>query len=91
MSGNDALRALAGGEIVPKHDARAVFGRRRDFKLERRAGMPVPDFGGVDAMPMRTLAARQEKIDRGREPPGRRPPFCYPETFGGSDRLPDAA
>src|ERR1700733_7920167 len=26
----------------------------------------MPDFGGVDAMPMRTLAPRQQKVDRGR-------------------------
>src|SRR5665213_3193824 len=35
------------------------------FELERRAGVIVPDLGGVDTMPVRALAARQQEIDRG--------------------------
>jgi len=58
------LRALAGGEIAAEHDALAAA-RRRNFELERRARVPMPDLDRVDAMPVRTLAARQQKIDRG--------------------------
>src|ERR1700722_1459262 len=61
---NDALRALAGREIAAEHDALAAA-RRRNFELERRARVPMPDLDRVDAMPVRTLAARQQKIDRG--------------------------
>ncbi len=35
-------------------------------RAKRRAGIPMPDFDRVDAMPMRALAARQQKVDRGR-------------------------
>src|ERR1700722_595237 len=38
----------------------------RDFELKRRAGMPMPDFDRIDAVPVRAFAARQQKIDRGR-------------------------
>ena len=67
MRRNDALRALAGGKVIAKHEALARSGHRRDFELKRRAGMPVPDFDRIDPVPMRALAARQEKIDRGRD------------------------
>src|SRR5512147_2143465 len=33
---------------------------------ERAAGVVVPDLGGIDAMPVRALAARQQEVDRGR-------------------------
>ncbi len=42
------------------------FGAVDDFELERRAGVIVPDLDGVDAVPVRALAARQQEIDRGR-------------------------
>ncbi len=38
----------------------------RDLKHQWRAGITMPDFGGINAMPVRALAARQQKIDRGR-------------------------
>jgi hypothetical protein len=38
--------------------------RGGDLEFERRAGMPMPDFDCIDAMPMRTLATREQKIDR---------------------------
>ena len=36
----------------------------RDRQHQRRAGVPGPDFGGVDLMPVRKLAALQQEIDR---------------------------
>ncbi len=41
-------------------------GCRRDLERERRAGIPMPDFDRVDAVPVRALAAGEQKIDRGR-------------------------
>ena len=36
----------------------------QNFEFKRRAGVPMPDFDRIDAVPVRTLAARQQKIDR---------------------------
>ncbi|HEY2123762.1 MAG TPA: hypothetical protein VGH07_09225 [Chthoniobacterales bacterium] len=38
------------------------FGVGADRKFKRRAGVPVPDFDGVDPVPMRNLACRQQKV-----------------------------
>jgi hypothetical protein len=35
------------------------------FELQWRAGVIVPDFDRVDPVPMRALAARQQKKNRG--------------------------
>jgi hypothetical protein len=32
-----------------------------NFEQKRRAAMPVPKLGGIDAMPMRDLASLQQK------------------------------
>ena len=45
---------------------RAFDAVARDRQRQRRAGMPMPDLDRIDAMPMRSLAARQQEIDRGR-------------------------
>jgi hypothetical protein len=66
MSRHDSLRARAGGKIGPQRYVLDAARRRRNFELKRRAGIPVPDFGGVDAVPMRTLAVREQKINRRR-------------------------
>src|SRR5262249_28042248 len=78
---NDALRALAGGKIVAEHKALAWSGRRYDFELKRRTGMPVPDFDRVDPVPVRALAARQEKIDCGRDGTGAVHRFAIPKSL----------
>jgi hypothetical protein len=64
MSGHDGLRPFARGEIAAERDAFAAppF---RDFKFERRPGIPVPNLDGVDPVPVRAFAARQQKIDGG--------------------------
>jgi hypothetical protein len=66
MSGNDGLRPLAGDKIVPERYPFALSGCASDIELERRSGMPVPDFCCVDPMPVRVLAARQQKVNRRR-------------------------
>ena len=71
---HDGLRLLAGGEVAAEPDS---LDRRRDLAAisssERRAGVEVPDLGGIDAVPMRALAARQQEIDRGRGGAAARP------------------
>ena len=65
MRRHDRLRPLAALEIGPEpHRVRraAVIG---DPQAQRAAGVIVPDLHRVDAMPMRAVAARQQKIDRG--------------------------
>src|SRR6202790_1481084 len=66
MSRHDRLRALAGGEIAAERQALDASRRRRDFKRQRRAGIPMPNLDGVDPVPVRALAAPEQKIDRGR-------------------------
>ena len=62
---HDRLRHFAGREIGAELDAAlaAVIG---DLQRQRRARVVVPDLDGIDAMPVRALAARQQEIDRGR-------------------------
>ena len=62
---HNGLRALAGGEIVAKSHTLAAS-VRCDFELQRRAGIKVPDFNRVDAVPMGSLPAREQKINRSR-------------------------
>src|SRR5437868_3865295 len=38
----------------------------RDGQCQRTAGVVVPGLGGIDAVPVRTLTARQQEIDRRR-------------------------
>src|SRR5262249_53739031 len=67
MRRHHCLRTLAGGEVASENEAfdRAVAACC-ELELERAAGVIVPDFGGVDAVPVRALATRQQEIDRGR-------------------------
>ena len=41
-----------------------LFGAVHYFELERRAGVVVPDFDRIDAVPVRAFAARQQEINR---------------------------
>src|SRR5579864_635392 len=66
LSRHHGLRPFAVRKIAAKHHIFDASLAVRDFQLERRAGVPVPDLGGIDPMPVRALAARQQKIDRGR-------------------------
>jgi hypothetical protein len=47
----DALRLLACGEIASQLEGLPVA-TVGDFERQRRAGMEIPDFDGIDAMPM---------------------------------------
>src|SRR3984885_16054561 len=67
MSRYDGLRALTGGnKIAAKRQPLDAARLRRDVERERRAGIPMPGFHSVDAVPMRALAGGEQKIDRGR-------------------------
>src|SRR5206468_1416944 len=43
-----------------------TLGVRRNFKLERRAGVIVKDLDRIDLVPVRAFAAREKEIDGGR-------------------------
>jgi hypothetical protein len=70
MRRNHRLRRFAGGKIGAEAQPDYGTARLGDGEFERRAGIPMPDLGGVDAMPMRALAAREQEIDRSREGAG---------------------
>src|SRR5262249_19959172 len=53
---NYGLRTQTGGDIAAERNTLDAAGCRGDFKLQRRAGIPVPDFRCIEAMPMRALA-----------------------------------
>src|SRR5882757_3394831 len=56
---HDGLRAFAGRQIGTKrHALNRSLVACRGLKAERRAGLVVPDFRGIDSVPMRTLTAR---------------------------------
>src|SRR5208283_1939441 len=58
------LRNFAGMDVgAEPHDL--LFGAVHHFELERCAGVIMPDLDGIDAMPVRAFAARQQEIDRG--------------------------
>jgi len=59
--GHDALRALTRGEIGAETDIGGVAVGRRDGQRQRRPGVPVPDLGGIDAMPCETSPAASRK------------------------------
>ena len=61
------LRALASGEIRSEcHALDWSLVMRCDLERQRGASMEVPDLNGIDPMPMRALAAREQEIDRRR-------------------------
>jgi hypothetical protein len=64
-AGHYGLRPFAGSEIGPQPDVSNTF-RARDLKHEGGARIPVPDFRGIEAVPVRALAARQQIIHRAR-------------------------
>jgi len=90
---HDRLRPLAGREIgTERHQMRcaAVMG---DLQHQRTAGIVMPDLDGIDAMPVRTIAAREQEIDRGRISPAavlcvparrRRPSASTPSVLRGA-------
>ena len=62
---HDPLRDFSRREVRAERD-RAFDAIARDRKRQCRPGMPMPDFDGIHAMPMRSLAAREQEIDRRR-------------------------
>lgn len=67
------LTRLVPEQIVPEDvlpDGRAVI--EREVQRQGRAGVPVPDLGGVDAVPVGELVgALQEVVDGGADGPVR--------------------
>jgi len=59
------LGSFAAGEVAAERQSLDASRRVGDFKQKRRARIPMPELNGVNAMPVRALAARQQKIDRG--------------------------
>src|SRR4029078_3881826 len=64
MRRHDRLRLFAGGEVRPEPEAPLSI-VIRDLQRQRGACVIVPDLDVIDAMPVRTLAACQQEIDRG--------------------------
>src|SRR5215216_6441294 len=65
VSGNRRLRPLASRQIGAEPQRGNAVGVHNPER-QRRARVPMPDLGGVDAVPARTLAARQQEINRRR-------------------------
>ena len=64
---NEGLRAFAGGEVGSEPDGLRRPGAMVAPEQEGRAGVEMPKLGDVDPMPVRTLSALQQIIDRARE------------------------
>src|SRR5262249_14272945 len=62
------LRALTCLEIGPQCD-RAFLAGLDNGEAQRCSRVPMPTFGSVHPVPMRMLAAREQKVDRGRGGP----------------------
>src|SRR6516165_11319802 len=62
---HDRLWPLARGKIGPELHRVLAATLMCDLEIERAAGIVVPDLGGIDSMPVRAVAARQEVVDRG--------------------------
>ena len=62
---HDTLRPLAHRDVrADLHAADRAAGSRH-LQHQRRTRVVVPDLGRIDAMPVRSLALRQQEIDRG--------------------------
>lgn len=60
MGGDDALERVAGGEVGAEGG-----GGGWGAEFERGAGLPDPEFGGVDAVPVAGFALGEEEEDGG--------------------------
>ena len=60
------LRPLAIREVGSEADRFDGCSILRDAQSERRAGVEMPDLNGINAVPVRALAALQQKVDGGR-------------------------
>src|SRR4029078_9557026 len=61
---HDRLRLFAGGEVRPEPEAPLSI-VIRDLQRQRVACVKWTELNGIDAMPVRTLAAWQQEIDHG--------------------------
>ncbi len=60
---DDDLRALSGGEVCAEDMGGNALARRQR-KLNRLAGVIVPDLGCIDAVPVRAVAGAKRVLDR---------------------------
>ena len=60
------LWALTVREVDPEPDGQHRLAVHCDAKIERRAGMKMPDLHCVETMPVRALPGLQQEIDCGR-------------------------
>jgi hypothetical protein len=63
--GYECLWAFTPDQVHTDAHVHDLFAVSRYGKGQRRPGVPVPDFNGIDSMPMGNFAGRQQKIDRG--------------------------
>ena len=66
MGWNGGLRALAVREVGSEADRLDWRALRRDAKFEWSARIKMPDLHCVDAVPVRSFARLQQKVDGGR-------------------------
>lgn len=85
MRRDERLRAVAGEDIGAEQMflCRAVM----DGEPQRVTGMPQPEFGGIDAVPVRALTGFEQEQDRGGEAAsavwrGLSECFAIPAAFG---------
>jgi hypothetical protein len=63
---HDDLRALPVRQVRPEPYRLNRRTLQSDAKRQRRTSIEMPDLDRIDAMPVRSLACLQEKVDRGR-------------------------
>ena len=83
---DDGLWALACGNIGAEADGFCLLTVRAEVEPEGRAGVPKPDLGSVDGVPVRALALLKQEINgsnrRTRAGLSRNAKrFCVPATF----------
>lgn len=71
---DDVLRALSGDEIRAQPVHACLGAALRNAYFQRRPGVEMPDFGGVDLMPARNLAGIEKIINQRRDGPPPRIP-----------------
>src|SRR5207237_10618348 len=67
ISGHHYLRPLGGFEVGPEDIFVDDSALMAEAEPERGTRVPVPDLGGIDAMPGRIVASLQQIIDRSRK------------------------
>ena len=88
---HDALRPLAHRDVGAELHAADRAAGSSHLQHQRRTRVVVPDLGRIDAMPVRSLALRQQESRSRWKRRGRSHRCAGRETSRGNARLPDAA